>query len=113
MSKWTMIYSEPDEHRVFQAEDGRTAIADRSGSNPSNTDDGPLYVAPNTEAEAYCSGKSIRVQVPVSGDRSGGYVSVSLDCFEFLRDRLGLVLRLTGDIKKLVALGAPQFAARG
>jgi hypothetical protein len=65
MSKWTMIYSEPDEHRVFQAEDGRTAIADRSGSNPSNTDDGPLYVAPNTEAEASQSGS--RCLCPVIG----------------------------------------------
>lgn len=41
---WTKVLDFPRDHRFFKNDDGRVAVADRSGGNPDTTDDGPLWL---------------------------------------------------------------------
>jgi hypothetical protein len=48
-------------HRYFRDVRGRVSIADDSGTDPSFTDDGPLYLDPNRIAELRCDGDDCTV----------------------------------------------------
>jgi hypothetical protein len=101
---WKLEFTEKNEHRIFSDEQGRLSVADRSGVNPSLTEDGALYINPNSVATIRVNEGRVFFTLPVNGE--GQFVSVSMKCYKFLREKLNLSHKLTGDLKALVEMGA-------
>ena len=59
-------------HQLFLNEHGKVVIADQSGTNPDETDDGPLIVAPDAVVLVqYSADYGLTFRVPVLVARSG------------------------------------------
>lgn len=51
---WHFVVAFPRGHRVYQAPDGRYAIADDSGEYPDTTDDGTCWIDPARPVVIHC-----------------------------------------------------------
>lgn len=97
MTKWTCLFkpkSEGHGHLVFKDEEGWISVCDWSGDDPSQADDGPLYVAPETV-----------VKVALRGSLEGAYSVYSEFTFPVLvaRNR-GEVGHVSTNYATIVAL---------
>lgn len=68
-NQWTFVTKLKSEHRIFRNQNGKLAIADNSGSNPSTTDDRELFIDFTRPARARRVGKYTEIAIPVYGPR--------------------------------------------
>lgn len=72
-------------HQIFLNGHGEVVIADQSGTNPDQTDDGPLIVAPDAEVTVSFGLDWVTFRVPVLVARSGSDMSTVTMNFEDFR----------------------------
>lgn len=81
------LYETRDGHKFFKNQKGEISICDHSGDFPEDTDDGPLIVHPGAHC-LICHGSyglSVRVTVWVKRTNEIGYVSLTVNDFQWLR----------------------------
>lgn len=95
-----LLFKVPGGHRYFEDENGRVAVADDSGDDPSTTDDGPLYVV-RTEPVRFGRFATIAVE-DEQGERNS--VCESAEDGLVVADRLGLPVNARNVNYRLVAI---------
>ncbi len=92
---WEKVADRKGDHRVFKNQDGRYAIADRSGNLPDQTDDGVIWLVDGGKAEVHISEFSKRLMVrydirveryEARGLDAGGSCCSGLHVIPFLRE---------------------------
>ena len=115
--KWTQVDKDGEGHRLFDNDPDnvasrfgdaapselkwRFAVADRSGLTPETTDDGPLFLVPQGDAEIVISGKRVRVQYDVQkqGSEVSFFTTSGLQFLPWLV-KLGYVVRCKEELKR-------------
>lgn len=108
MSKWNKVWGRYGDHRLFRRE-GNDAlyVADDSGGNPEETDDGPLRVIPPEEIILQVSNGYLSASVEVEGEGEGPQTD---GAFVGLTPKASLALAQLLDIPIFIEAAGRRFA---